>query len=268
MIRQRTEPRSQPNASVLRPVALLVGRVALVGAASTLVWLLLGALGTWTTFPPSPLVGAVLMLPVNVICLVWVRRLVHDNGQRLRDLIGYSPQRLSTDVLWGLLWLTVLFVPFVLTVMGVMAALYGVAMFESFETVFFDPASVPALAPWVTTTLALVAVITFAPLNAPVEELVYRGYGQQGLARRLPIWAAIVISATLFGVQHIFYASTSDAVLVYVCAFFVWGVGSGIIAYRQRRLMPIIIAHFFVNLATSAPALVFAFAFNPAMNAA
>jgi membrane protease YdiL (CAAX protease family) len=60
-------------------------------------------------------------------------------------------------------------------------------------------------------------------------------------------------------VQHVFYASTPDAMLVYLAAFFVWGIGSGLIVLWQRRLMPIIVAHLFVNLFTSAPALVIAF---------
>lgn len=237
-----------------------------MGVAYVLVWALLGAFGAWTAFPAAPMVGVVALLPVNIVCLLWVRRLVHDEGGRLNDLIGFSAKRLGTDILWGLLWLAVLYVPFVLTIMGVMALQYGSTMFEHFETVFFDPASVPDLAPWAMTTLALIGVITFAPLNAPAEELVYRGYGQQGLARRLPVWVAIIISAALFGMQHAFFAATPSAVLVYICAFFVWGVGSGIIAYRQGRLMPIIIAHFFVNLATSAPALIFAL--SPAVNGA
>jgi len=257
--RIQERPRSDARASLRGPVALLLGRVVLVAAASVLVWAALAAVGAATTFPPVPMLGALAMLPVNIVCLLWVRRLVHAEGRRLRDLIGFSAARLGRDFLWGLLWVAVLFVPFVLAIMGVMALRHGDAMFDAFETVFFDPASVLQLAPAVTAVLALVAVLTFAPLNAPAEELVYRGYGQQGLARRMPVPVAIVVSAVLFGLQHVFYAPTTDAVLVYVVAFFAWGVGAGIIAYRQGRLLPIIIAHFLVNLFTSAPALVFAF---------
>lgn len=247
------------TASARRPLGLLFGRVGLVAAASVLVWALFGALGVWTAFPLPLLVGVVAMLPVNVASLIWVRRLVHDDGGRLRDLIGFSAKRLGVDVLWGLLWLVVLYVPFAFTVMGVMALLHGDAMFVAFETVFFDPATMPVLAPWLVATLVIVSVVSFAPLNAPVEELVYRGYGQRGLARRLPVWAAIVVSAALYGLQHAFYAASLDSVIVYVCAFFVWGVGSGVIAHRQGRLMPIIVAHVLVNLAMTAPALALLF---------
>ena len=71
----------------------------------------------------------------------------------------------------------------------------------------------------------------------------------------MPVALAIVVASVFFGLQHIWYAPTPDAVLVYACAFFVWGVGSGIIAWRQRRLLPLIVAHGLVNLLTSLPSL-------------
>jgi len=240
-----------------RATGLLAGRVALVGVASVAVWAVFLPTGA-TAFPPSPLFAVLGMVLVNLVCLWWVRRLVHDRGGRLRDLIGYARARLGRDILWGLLWLVVLYVPFALTVLGVMALQYGARTFEAFETVFFDPASVPDLPQWAMSMLAVVAVLTFAPLNAPVEELVYRGYGQRGIATRMPIAVAIVVSALFFGAQHVFYAPTASAVLVYACAFFVWGIGSGIIAHRQGRLLPIIVAHFLVNLFSTAPALAIA----------
>lgn len=104
--------------------------------------------------------------------------------------------------------------------------------------------------------LAVVTVVTFAPVNAPVEELLYRGSAQPNLARRWPVPAAIAATAVAFGLQHVFFAPTPDAVLVYLCAFTVWGLGAGIIVHRQGRLFPMIVAHLVVNLAASAPALV------------
>jgi len=230
-------------------------RVLLVAAACTLAWLLLVATVGPSAFPPPPLVAAVAMLPVNVVCLGLVVRRIRATGGSATSLIGYRRGRLAGDVLWGLLWLAVLYVPFAMTIMLVMWALHGDAMFTAFETVFFDPQAIPPLSPAVAAVLAVVAVVTFAPLNAPTEELVYRGSVPHDLARRMPLPAAILVSAALFGLQHVWYAPTPDAVLVYVCAFFVWGIGSGIIAWRQGRLLPLIIAHGLVNLLTSLPAL-------------
>lgn len=253
-----TAPRE--DTTMLRDViGLLLLRVGLVAGGAVLVTVALAELDVVSAFPPNPMFSAIILLPVNIVCLVLVRRLLHARGTRVRDLVGYSRARLGTDVLWGMLWLTVLYVPFAATVVGVMALLHGERTFVAFETVFFDVDAVPRLSAAVALVLALIAVVTFAPLNAPAEELVYRGFAQGMLARRLPLAAAIVFPALVFGLQHVFYAPTADAVLVYAAAFTVWGLGSGLIYHRQGRLMPLIIAHGIVNLLTSLPALVIPF---------
>lgn len=243
--------------------AALVGlpliRVALVGLAALTTWIALALTSEPGPFPPGMLFAAATMLPVNVLSIVLVRRALHRSGQRARDLIDFSWRRLGRDVLWGLLWLAVLWLPFILAVAGVMFALHGAAAFEHFDTVFYDADAAPPLNRVWLTVLAVVSVVTFAPLNAPAEELIYRGYSQWGLERRWPAVWAIVVPSAIFALQHVFYAATTDAVLVYLAAFFVWGLGSGLIVHRQRRLMPIIIAHLLVNLMTSAPALVLLF---------
>ena len=252
-----TEARGRPTAWSILAVPIV--RVALVGLAAFAIWLALAAIDGPGPFPPGMLFAAAAMLPVNLVSLVLVRRALHRDGRRARELVDFSARRLGTDVLWGLLWLFALSAPFALAVVGTMFALHGGAAFERFETVFYDPAAAPALGPTALAVLAIVSVATFAPLNAPVEELVYRGYAQGGLAARWPAAAAIVVPAAIFAVQHVFYAATPDAVVVYLVAFFVWGLGSALIVRRQRRLMPIIVAHVLVNLMTSAPALVVAF---------
>ena len=261
-------PSVEPRASRLTGLlGLPLLRVALVGAAALATWAVLVAVGEDSAFPPSTIFSSATMLPVNLICLLLVRRALHSSGRRARDLIDFSWRRLGTDLLWGLLWLAVLSVPYAATIAGVMFALHGDGMAERFETAFSDPETAPSLEQSTLAVLAVVSVATFAPLNAPTEELVYRGYSQGGLMRRWPAAAAILVPAAIFALQHVFYAPTPDLVVVFVAAFFVWGVGSGIIVHRQGRLMPIIVAHFLVNFFLSAPALVFAFlpaeAFSP-----
>ena len=182
------EAPAQPDpvepAAVRSLVGLPVLRVALVGCAALLTWLGLAAAGDPGPFPPTILFAAAAMLPVNLVSLALVRRALHREGQRARDLIDFSWRRLGTDVLWGLLWLAVLWVPFVLAVMGVMFARHGADAFANFQAVFYDPDSAPSFDHALLAVLAIVSVVTFAPLNAPVEELVYRGYSQGGLVRR------------------------------------------------------------------------------------
>src|SRR5690242_17070228 len=105
------------------------------------------------------------ILPVNLVTLAAVRRVLHRRGRRARDLIAFR----GADLLRGLLWLTVLYVPFTATIIAVMVALYGGQAFQRFETVFV-PSAYPDLAPPVAVTLGVIAVLTFAPLNAPAEE--------------------------------------------------------------------------------------------------
>lgn len=243
----------------VRPTRWALGlpalRVALLAAASALTWLVVNAFESNVAFPPPAMLAAVAMLPVNVICLWLVVRLLRREGRTVRELLGFEPRRIFTDLLWGLLWLAVLYLPFAGAIMLVVWMQHGSEMFIAMETVFFDPATVPTLNPIAWTILAIVAVLTFAPLNAPTEELVYRGYAQGNLARRWPTVLAIIVPSILFGLQHVWYAATPDAVVAFVCAFFVWGVGSGLIYLRQRRLMPLVVAHVLINLLTTLPAL-------------
>src|SRR5690606_31548720 len=134
---------------------------------------------------------AVAMLPVNIVCLVLTARLLAGQGRSIRELLDLRRGRIVVDLLWGLLWIAVLYLPFAATIMLVVWLQHGDGIFTAMETIFFDPASIPTLDPITWTVLALVGVLTFAPLNAPAEELVYRGYAQRELARRLPVPVAI-----------------------------------------------------------------------------
>jgi membrane protease YdiL (CAAX protease family) len=249
----------QVEATPHRAVAAAVAfhRVPLLALAAALTVALFALTGNDIPFPASSY-SALYLFPVNVASLVLLRWLVHREGGRLRDLIGFSRERLGRDILWGLLWLMVLFVPFALAIMGTMFALYGGTAFTQFEAVFAPPAdSIPALPFGVSLTLAILVVATFVPLNAPTEELVYRGYAQRRFG--MPTWLAIGLPAVGFGIQHMFFSPTVPGMLVYGVAFFAWSVIGGLIYARQRRLMPLIVAHLLVNLFTSAPALLIPF---------
>ncbi|MGO3227352.1 MAG: lysostaphin resistance A-like protein [Agrococcus casei] len=260
MTEQSTIPRSsapeQTSARTPRwAIGLPVLRVVLVAAASGLTWVSVSVFDGGVSFPPPPMLAVLAMVPVNLICFWLVRRLLHRQGRTIRELLGFEPRRLLRDLLWGLLWIAVLYLPFTGAILLVTWLQHGSELFEQMETIFFDPASIPTLSPAAWLVIAIIGVLTFAPLNAPVEELVYRGYAQGTLARRWPAVLAIVVPSLVFAIQHIWYAPTPDAVVAYVVAFFVWGVGSGLIYLRQRRLMPLVFTHGLVNLFFSLPAL-------------
>lgn len=238
-------------------LALLAIRLALVAVATVVAWLVVSGWGASVTFPPDPMLAALSLLPVNVLSIFLVGELLRSDGQTIRDLLGIRPGKVLADIGWGLLWMVVLSVPFALAVTGTVWLLYGDRSIAAFETIFYNPESTLIVDPVITLVLGIVAFVTFAPLNAPAEELVYRGYAQSRLTAAWPAGLAIVLPAVVFGVQHAFFAPTQAAMLVYVVAFTVWGLGAALIVRRQGRLLPVVIAHFIINLGTSTPALVF-----------
>lgn len=247
------------------PLALPLVRISLVVLAALATSAILALAGQPSGPEAVSTLGAIYLLPVNIVSLMLVGWLLRREGPHesawagIRAAIGFDRARLGRDIGWGFAWLMVLFVPFVVAILGTMFALYGGDMFERFETVFAPELSqLPTLGFAGSLVLAIVAVVTFAPLNAPAEELVYRGYSQGRLALRHPV-AAVLVPSALFGIQHIAFAATPTAMLVYAVAFFAWGLGSALIYRRQGRLMPLIIAHIIVNLGTSIPALIVPF---------
>lgn len=241
-------------------------RVALVAAASALTWAVVNSIEPGTAFPPPPMLAAAAMLPVNVVCLWLVARLLRTAGHSIRGLLAFDRRRILSDLVWGLLWLVVLYLPFAATIMLVTWLQHGDEMFVRMETIFFNPASIPTLTPVAWAVIGIIGALTFAPLNSPAEEVLYRGYARVALERRGRRATAILLPSALFGLQHVWYAPTPDAVLSFACAFFVWGIGSAFIARRQGRLMPLVCAHGLVNLVFTLPAL--AVPFLPAMNGA
>ncbi len=250
-------PSREQRRGVRSAITLLTLRLALVAAVTVLAWAVLAALGDGAAFPPNPMVASLSLIPVNIVCLVVALRLLRADGQSLRDLFGYAPGSWRRDIWWGLLWVTVLWVPFAAAVIGTAWLLHGERAFAAFETMFYNPDAVVETPPVVLLVLGIVAFVCFAPLNAPTEEIVYRGYAQSRLSRAWPTAIAVIVSSLVFGVQHAFFAPTVDAMIVYIVAFTCWGLGSAIIVLRQRRLLPVTIAHFVVNLMTSSPAVVF-----------
>jgi membrane protease YdiL (CAAX protease family) len=185
----------------------------------------------------------------NIVCLglhLWRSRV---EGFELRPIVGFQRRRLLRNLAIGVLWSMVLFaLPWV----GAFAVLTAIQRISGlpFEQVFmgdtdfsFEPG------PWLTVIYAAIAALAFSILNPLVEELQYRGCAQSRLiAASGTAWLGILIPALGFGLQHIAFAYTVSSAPAYAVSFLLWGVGAGIIAHRQKRLMPITIAHFISNL--------------------
>lgn len=240
----------------------LVGiRILLLFSAAVITALLVSAT-TGATFSPAltPQLSALYFIPVNIVCLLLLRRHLRARSLTLVELAGFDRSRIGRDILQGLLWLFVLFIPFALVINLVMLVLFGPSgMLSAYETVFApDPSQLVEFAPWFTWSSAVATALLFPLTNAPAEELVYRGHAQRELfAAGRPAWLALGLPAVAFGLQHVLLAPSVAGMTVYAFAFVAWGLGAGLIYRRQGRLMPVLIAHFLVNFMTSLAPLIF-----------
>ena len=231
-----------------RALILIVTRVVLVALATLGVWLVVRALGGSSAFPPTPGLGILGMLPVNLITLYMLIRFLHAENQRLRDFFRPGRGGVLADVGWGLLWIIPLYLAFSIAMLLTVWALHGENAFTAMNTIFIDPDATPLLSPTWTLIAGILSVVAFVPINAPIEEAIYRGYAQSHLTKVWSAPVAILAISLIFGLQHIFFAATTDGMLVYFAAFSVWGLVSAIIVRFQKRLLPVTIAHLMVNL--------------------
>jgi membrane protease YdiL (CAAX protease family) len=182
---------------------------------------------------------------VNLICL-WLlisRSRVEDFN--FKGAIGFHRKYLLKDIAWGMLWSLLLGGLLLAGVFSVIFLLYGSSAFANMESVFVGGADLSfSLPDW----LALVSAVAFPLINPFVEELQYRGYAQPRLiAASGSTSTGILLTALGFGLQHIVFALTVTSALAFAVGFFLWGLGAGLIAHRQKRLVPLMVAHFISN---------------------
>ena len=234
----------------------LIGiRLLSVLAIAVVIWLGLGGRAGGAAFPPSGPWATLGLLPVNLLCLWLLHRRLRAQGLTFREALGVERGKVGRDIRWGLLWILVLNVPFMLAITATVFAMYGTGALGAFETMFFDASSVPDTSPAVMLVIAILSVIPFMLTNAPVEELVYRGYGLNGISSRWGSAAGIIVTSLLFGSQHVLFAASVPGMVVYFVAFTVWGAMAALIVRAQGRLFPVVISHWIVNTLLSVPGL-------------
>ena len=72
----------------------------------------------------------------NLFSLYLMNRLLHSQGRSIRDLIDFQRDRLGKDLLWWLLWIFVLFIPFAAASNGVAFLLFGTDYLNQFQVIF------------------------------------------------------------------------------------------------------------------------------------
>lgn len=186
--------------------------------------------------------GATLRLPVyatliDLGCLAALWLLMHREGGRLIDLIGFERDRLGRDVLLGL----ALIPPSLLFILGG----NGVSSLLVYGTLA-PPTVFQPLAPLAT----LYAILAFPLLWGFTEQMTYNGY----LAPRLQVLTrstaiAVALVAFPWSFQHAVLPVTFDSswVLYRTLSPIPFSVFAILIYFRMRRIVPLAIAHWLMD---------------------
>jgi len=195
----------------------------------------------------------------DVTCLAATNFLTHREGIRLRDLVGPICMRFGHDLWLGLACLAAMAVSFIGGGMLSQRIFYGASNMNPGAYLVL-PHSLPLWA--VIYNLAIWWVI-----QSPTEELTYQGYclprlealTERAWGRR---WIGAAVVVFWFTLQHCCFGFVPDArFLIYRFCAFLPGVVLAVVLYRRiRRLAPIILAHWpmdiLVAFMTSTPFLI------------
>lgn len=178
----------------------------------------------------------------DIVCILAMRHYTRREGIRLRDLLGPIRLRWGRDIFLGLGCYLIIF-PFH------MAGGYSSQRF--FYAAQPNPADFivhsHALPLWATIySLAVMWVV-----NAPVEEMTYQAYvlpRLQALTGRA--WIAVSVVAFFWAAQHCALGFTPDlrSLACRFCAFLPGTLVAIAIYVRVRRLAPLIVAHWLMDL--------------------
>ncbi len=171
--------------------------------------------------------------------LVWLTR---REGIRLFDLVGLVKSKLKTEIPLGL-GLFIVIAPITIFGGGMLAKLitYGTINPEFPEYTFMRALPLFAL---------LYARILWWPIWSATEEMTYNGYA---LPRLLVMtksrWLSVAIVSFFFAIQHSFLMLAGFKFGIYMfLAFLPLSIAMTLVYLRIRRLPPLIIAHWLMDL--------------------
>ena len=224
------------------PIAVLFSRTTFFLIAQGITFLLLKAFNV-----PNPSVAirnwfSVYGTLADLGCLALLYYLTRREGIRLLDLIGFAKNKLKTDIPLGLAVFITIF-PIAMFGFGRLALLitYG-----SLNPVFPEGTFIR--------TLPLLAVlysrILWWPLWSATEELVYNGYSlPRVVAMTKSPWISVVIVSFFYSIQHSFHSIATFQHAAYMFLIFIpLTVGMALVYLKVRRLTPLIIAHWLMDL--------------------
>ena len=230
------------SAQRAKPFYLVIIRMIAMIALAITTCFTLGLAGISGNFPPLDM----LYFPfVNIVCAVVILRTFRQHKISVWRYLGLEKTRLGKDVAWGFLWLIVTYIPLLVVLIGSTYLMFGSDVFQNFEQVFAK--SSPQLPVGMLAVMSVFGAVVFL-VNAPIEEIIYRGWLQDGLAARHGPVVAIVVQGLAFGLQHTMFAADGRGMIIHGFMFLAWGVTAGVIVHKQQRLAPMVIAHWIVNI--------------------
>jgi uncharacterized protein len=171
--------------------------------------------------------------------LVWLTR---REGIRLSDLIGLVKSKLKTEIPLGL-GLFILIAPVTIFGGGMLAKLITYGTLNPVFPEFTFMRTLPLLA-------LLYARILWWPIWSATEEMTYNGYAlPRMLAMTKSRWISVVVVSFFFAVQHSFLMLAGFQFGLYMfLAFFPLSIAMTLVYLRIRRLPPLIVAHWLMDL--------------------
>lgn len=183
-----------------------------------------------------PLVVALSLGLSSLVTYLWVRADIGRFGPTFAPQIGLRPSRLS-------LGQTAVLILAVFFMTRVLAGLYASAIEGGWpgampngaaEQIFEQAASTGAAA-------ATILMFLLASFVAPIiEEVIFRGYLQSALRRRMPAWGAISIAALVFAAIH--------GSFILLPIYFFIGAGLGYVFERTSSIYAAIALHMLNNI--------------------
>lgn len=230
---------TSPTRAVVLPLGVLVA----LGLMRTL--LLLGTdgisfLGFRLSGSDRPLTYALLgsnvwIVLVDVITVLVVARLLLREGSSLTKLL--DPRPVGKTAAWGLLAFVILMVAFL------------VATFVGNLVVYHGPPPTTADSLHVPLWYGLWSIVLMPVTVAVAEESLYRGYLQPRFHARFGRVGGVVVVAVLFSLQHVAFSLGSwDGVATRLIATFLSGLVFGALYVWLKRLAPLVIAHWLIDV--------------------
>jgi membrane protease YdiL (CAAX protease family) len=204
-----SEPRTGPQLYHAAPFTL-AATAGLTGAAIATIYI------TQIVLSSLGVAGLVASMVANALVLVVLFRYAHVHELRLAD---FGVRRVSARFIAA-------------------AVLLGISMWylTALLVVLIDPpGDTTKLQQFVDQTPLAPTLLALTIFPAVAEELVFRGVLARGLAKRIGTFPAILISAAVFGLYHVFPPQ--------IVSTFALGIVLGFLTLRSRSVVPAMIVH-------------------------